>query len=302
MISSNKIIISTTLFRPEEIQIKAALLRRGFNVDVCLTRQGISWEKLMANLPAIVLMRNLSHREALNNSAMYTAAGPLVINSHASIQICTNKVLQSVELQRVNVPIIDYRVAFNSDDIRNAVETLGYPFVIKPISASWGRGIARILNSEALETWFAARESVDASEKSYPLLVQRYIEKSDFDIRVVVIGDIPVVAFKRNSAHWKTNTHLNGKVEPIAITDEFKEIAKNVTRKIGKGFYGIDLIEDPNTGKIFFCEVNHNPEFAKSSAIHGVDIAECIADYVYEIAVEGIQSTKSEIRPSLALV
>nr|WP_235848863.1 ATP-grasp domain-containing protein [Bacillus alkalicola] len=161
---------------------------------------------------------------------------------------------------------------------------LGNEFLIKPATSSWGRGISLIENERCLEAWIAARESLDVKNKEFPVLAQEFINKGDFDVRVVIIGELPVVAFKRVSEEsWKTNTHLGASVFPIPIDNEINELVHQIVKTIGEGVYGLDLLYDFAQEKYVVCEINQNPEFAQSSKIHKVDIPFFLADYVYDV-------------------
>ncbi|MNN08258.1 Alpha-aminoadipate--LysW ligase LysX [compost metagenome] len=109
------------------------------------------------------------------------------------------------------------------------------------------------------------------------------MEKGDYDIRVVIVGHQPIAAFRRVSAeNWKTNTHLGAEIEPIEINGEIAAICGDLVSVLGEGIYGADLFFDYQQLRYVVCEVNQNPEFAKSWKVHGVDVAYHIAKYVKE--------------------
>lgn len=66
------------------------------------------------------------------------------------------------------------------------------------------------------------------------------------------------------------------------MTAEIDKLCQQVVDVLGPGFYGVDLVEDRAAGELLVLEVNANPEFAKSSAEHGVDVAGLYAAYVAE--------------------
>jgi [lysine-biosynthesis-protein LysW]--L-2-aminoadipate ligase len=61
-----------------------------------------------------------------------------------------------------------------------------------------------------------------------------------------------------------------------------------VVSALGPGFYGVDLIEDRATGRLAVLEVNANPEFARSSDTHGVDVAGHCAAYAAQAVHAGL--------------
>lgn len=145
-----------------------------------------------------------------------------------------------------------------------------------------GAGVTKMANAECVEAWAGGRESADATGKLFPVVVQAYVDKPGHDLRVVVVGRTPVVAIQRVSEDWRTNTHLGARVQRVEVTAEIDKLCQQVVDVLGPGFYGVDLVEDRVAGELLVLEVNANPEFAKSSAMHGVDVAGLYAAYVAE--------------------
>ena len=135
-------------------------------------------------------------------------------------------------------------------------------------------------NAECVEAWAGGRESADAAGKLFPVVVQEYVDKPGHDLRVIVVGRTPVVAIQRVSDDWRTNTHLGAAVRRVEITEGIEQLCDRVVDVLGPGFYGVDLVEDRTTGRLLVLEVNANPEFARSSAQHGVNVAAHLAAYV----------------------
>ena len=142
--------------------------------------------------------------------------------------------------------------------------------------------MTKLVNGEHVEAWVGGRESADADGKLFPVLIQEYVDKPGHDLRVVVVGRTPVVAIRRVSTGWRTNTHLGAEVERVEITAGIGKLCTQVVDVLGDGFYGIDLLEDRHDGELKVLEVNANPEFARSSAAHGVDVAGHLAAHVAE--------------------
>jgi [lysine-biosynthesis-protein LysW]--L-2-aminoadipate ligase len=69
-------------------------------------------------------------------------------------------------------------------------------------------------------------------------------------------------------------------VRRTEITPAIRGLCDRVVGLLGPGFYGVDMLEDVRTNELKLLEVNANPEFAKSSATHGVDIAAHLATYL----------------------
>lgn len=284
MDQKSTILLCVTKLREEEQRIIDHLDGMGISVQVNLDSMELPIGTAEAQSFDLALIRCLSQKNALYRSRLLELAGLDTLNSTAAISICTNKIHQAIVFGKHGVDQPTFKIAFTPAKLYEALQTFDNLCVIKPPTSSWGRGIARITGKECLDGWIAARESVDPGHQSFPVLVQEYVEKGDFDIRVVIVGRTPIAAFRRVSAeNWKTNTHLGAEIEPIAINAEILSISERLVEVLGEGIYGADLFFDYKQLRYVVCEVNQNPEFAKSWKIHGVDVAYHIAQYVKDV-------------------
>ncbi|AYN41229.1 RimK family alpha-L-glutamate ligase [Streptomyces dangxiongensis] len=282
MTDADQILLSVTMLRPEEKLLLGALRAQGLAARPLLLEDLSAVVAGEAGMASLALIRNLSHREAISVSRRLEHAGVTTLNRAAAIETCNDKGLQALLFARYGIPHPATRHAFSYDQVRTRVAELGLPAVVKPVSGSWGRGVTKMANAECVEAWAGGRESADASGKLFPVVVQEYVDKPGHDLRVVVVGSSPVVAIQRVSDDWRTNTHLGAEVRRIEVSPEIEKLCGQVVDVLGPGFYGVDLVEDRATGDLLVLEVNANPEFARSSARHGVDVAGLLAAYVAE--------------------
>lgn len=278
-----RLLFCVTKLREEERRIYDVLIKSGVEVDVCTDNMQLE----LANIRHydLALIRCLSQSKALERAQYIELAGVRTLNSYDAIRICTNKAFQAMVFQRHQIAQPEFAIAFTFDKLYEYLDRFDGRFVIKPVSSSWGRGVTLINDRLTLDAWIAARESLDPQGKALPVLVQEYVDKSNYDIRVVIVGDRPIVAIKRISHDsWITNTHLGADIEPIQVSQPIINISKQVTDAIGSGIYGLDLFYDHTRRMYMVCEVNQNPEFAKSWLIHKVDVAQRIAEYSVSVA------------------
>ncbi|GHD32605.1 ATP-dependent carboxylate-amine/thiol ligase [Nocardiopsis kunsanensis] len=278
--SAPEVLLSVTMLRPEEKLLLEALRGRGVRVDTALPADLASLLAGRSAPPALALVRNLSHREAVDAARRLEYLGVRVVNSTRAIEVCNDKGLQAMLFESHGVPHPRSLLAFNFEQVRASVAEVGWPAVVKPVSGSWGRGVSLLTDGPCVDAWVGGRESADAASKLFPVLVQAHIDKPGHDLRVVVVGSEPVVAIRRSSDGWRTNTHLGAEVERTDVTPEMAGICEQIVKALGEGFYGVDLAEDRATGTLQVIEVNANPEFAHSSRRHGVDVAGLLSDYV----------------------
>jgi [lysine-biosynthesis-protein LysW]--L-2-aminoadipate ligase len=274
------VLLSVTMLRPDEKLVLQALRARGLRVRTALRGNTTQVLAGQSAPPGLALVRNLSHREAVEVARRLHFAGVPTLNRAETIEICNDKGLQALLFARHGIPHPVSLHAYDYEEVRSAAARLGHPAVLKPVSGSWGRGVTLLSDEGCVDAWIGGRESADAGGKLFPVLVQEYIDKPGHDLRVIVVGSEPVVAIQRVSDDWRTNTHLGATVRRVPVDREIAELCARVVSATGEGFFGIDLVEDRATGRLLVLEVNANPEFARSSAQHGVDVAGHLAEYV----------------------
>ncbi|WP_065201973.1 RimK family alpha-L-glutamate ligase [Chromobacterium subtsugae] len=299
------VLLILTKMRPEEKAIVEALERRGVKVIVSVDGRDLGWllqGESGVGHPQVAMLRCLSQSRNVELARLLRACGIPTINSVDAIDICCSKVAQAMLFRQYDIPAPQSVIAFQADEITRYGQRHGFHFVLKPASSSWGRGVTLIRDEEALEAWRSAWETHDALYKHFPVLIQAFVEKPGYDLRVVIVGERPIVAFRRATDHWKTNTHLGAQVVPCEVTDAIHDLTTQVVEAIGPGIYGLDIFEQVGSDELLVCEINQNPEFWRSSQIHQVDVAGAIADWVAADAATYNLSFQVNSATSLAMV
>ena len=267
-----------TLMRKEEKLLREALEKKGIEVikldDKRLTMT--LGENPFPELDA-VLVRSLSLTQGLVWSKFFESFGIPVMNSFSTLQTCGNKYLTTLALLEHNVATPKVMVSFDTEATITAMETTGFPCVLKPVIGSYGRMIAKINDKEAAEAVLEHKQNAQGLYKGLHY-VQEYIDKPGRDIRVLVIGNEVAGAIYRKSEHWKTNTALGAVAEHCPLTEEIKTISLQAAQAVGGGILTVDVFET-DSGPIVN-EVNGVAEFGKSLDAYGIDIPELIASHV----------------------
>jgi len=173
-------------------------------------------------------------------------------------------------------------LAFTTEAALEAIESLGYPVVLKPVVGSWGRLLAKINDRDAAEAVLEHKSTLGSYQHSV-FYVQEYIKKPGRDIRAFVVGDDTLCAIYRKSEHWITNTARGGEGEVCPVTPELAEICQRASQAVGGGVLAVDLIEHPDRG-LLVNEVNHTMEFHTTVPTTGVDIPGITVDYLLAVA------------------
>ena len=136
-------------------------------------------------------------------------------------------------------------LAFTPESALQAIETLGYPVVLKPAVGSWGRLISKVNDREAAEA-ILEHKTVLGSYHHSIFYIQEYIDKPQRDIRTFVVGDETICAIYRTSEHWITNTARGGQASNCPVTPEIDALSRAAAKAVGGGVVAIDLLETPD--------------------------------------------------------
>ncbi|MCS7251599.1 MAG: lysine biosynthesis protein LysX [Anaerolineae bacterium] len=292
-----RIALFCSLVRTEEKWLLEVLRRRGVDVEVVHDRSAIlevgvseSWNRFDA-----VLMRSLSHWQALHAAQLLEDIRLTVVNPAAVIHTCADKLLTTAALARVGVPTPRVRIAFSPEGALQAIEEWGYPVVLKPVIGSWGRLLARVNDRAAAEALLEHKETLGGFAHSV-YYIQEYIPKPGRDIRAFVVGGETIAAIYRSSEHWITNTARGGRASNCPVTPELAELCARASMAVGGGALAIDILEDPQRG-LLVNEVNHSMEFRNSVETTGVDIPGAIAEFVIRVVRDGWTAAHSHPLP-----
>jgi len=240
-------------------------------------------EEVRSTFGDIVVQRCISHFRGLHLAAILESKGLTVINPFKVSEVCGNKLYTTLALIKAGIPVPKTLIAFTEKGALKALDALGYPAVLKPVSGSWGRLIALVKSREAAQAIIEAREEIrNALLQIY--YFQEYVERPPRDIRTLVVGDEVVAAAYRYSrvGEWRTNVARGGVSKACPLTDELKEIAFRAAEAVGGGVLAVDCMESPEG--LLVHEVNGRAEFRGLSSATKIDIADKIIDYVVGVA------------------
>jgi [lysine-biosynthesis-protein LysW]--L-2-aminoadipate ligase len=286
-----KLALVCSRVRVEEKQILASLRAHSIDFDrIDPRRLALDvGDNHLAGYDA-VLLRCLSHSRAYYLSHWLEERDVPAVSCHQVISTCGDKLLTSAALQAAGLPIPRTMVAFTPEAALEAMEEMGYPLVLKPLSGSWGRLLARINDRDAAEAILEHKATLGGYQHGIAYL-QEYVDKPGRDIRTMVAGDTLIYAVYRQAGHWITNTARGGETLPCPVTPQIRDLSVGAARAVGVGAKGpgivaVDLMETAG-GRLLVNEVNHTPEFHGAQQAAEADIAGAIVNYLLDVAKEG---------------
>lgn len=273
--------------RVEEKLLRDALTQRGADVELIDDRE-ITLD-VAAPRPGwdLIVERSLSQSRGLAALRVLAAWGVPAVNTHAVAQLCNDKLTTSCALREAGVPIPRTVIAFSEDSALRAASDLGYPLVLKPLTGSWGRLVARIADRDAAEALFEHRATLGTPEHSI-FYLQEHIDKPGRDIRAFVVDGETICAVYRESEHWITNTARGARTSNCPVSAEMDTLCRRAAAAVGGGALAVDVLE--SDGSLLVSEVNATMEFRNSIDVTGVDIPGRLAEFALAVARRGAVS------------
>jgi [lysine-biosynthesis-protein LysW]--L-2-aminoadipate ligase len=267
--------------RVEEKLLRDALVYRGIEVEIVDDRALTFTLAQPIRRWDAVLERSISQTRGLAITSVLERGGIPTINTHAVTATCASKLDTSAALEAAGVPTPATAIAFTPEAALVAAEELGYPVVLKPVSGSWGRLLAKINDRDAAEALFEHKALLGGPEHSI-FYLQGHIDKPGRDIRAFVVGDSVICAIYRESEHWVTNTARGARTRNCPVDATLRDLSVRAAAAVGGGVLAIDLLEDRDG--LLVSEVNATMEFKNSIDVTGIDIPGHVADHVRLVA------------------
>ena len=286
MTESTRLGVLVSHVRAEEKAILAAARHRGvavtpvFDRDLVLdlsapsaARSGLDFD--------IVLDRCVAHSRSGYVLRALQRWGIPTLNTADAVHLCDDKAENSLVLEAAGIPTLRTLLAFDVDSALAACESVGYPAVLKPVTGSWGRLLARVNGPQQARIILEQKKELGSFHHAI-FYVQEYVEKPDRDIRAYVVGDEVLAASYRTSEHWVTNAARGATSFPCPITPEIENLALRSCQAVGARLAGVDLIETQDGLAVI--EVNTGGEFKGLMTTTDVDIAGAIVSEAIKIA------------------
>ncbi len=209
----------------------------------------------------VVLERGIDHWGALYSLLLLERAGVRTINSYEVARRCGDKLQTTLAFQEAGVPTPRTEIAFSSESALRAIEELGYPVMLKPLTGDKGALVARLNDYDAAKAVIEHKERLGQYDHSIYYLQEYLQNRPGRDIRVFVVGQevVRAVYLIANKATSTADDNLT--VIDCPLSPQIKEIALAAALAVGGGVLAVDLIEDGDD--LAAIEVDYTVEFSK---------------------------------------
>ncbi len=206
--------------------------------------------------------------------------GVFVLNPASSISQAKDKLHTLQILSSQNLPIPKTLLAKFPINQSVIEQEFSYPFIMKKISGSLGKGVLLIKTAQQLEDILGLLE--DPHDIAQPnLIFQEFVKCSaGKDIRVFVVGGKVIGAMQRTAkaGDFRANVSAGGNVSDFKITPEIEWLAIEAANALQLGIAGVDLLFENDGYKI--CEVNANAHFQGFEKATGINVPQKIFEFI----------------------
>lgn len=209
--------------------------------------------------------------------------GVRVFNRAKTIAVSDDKILSYQQLAERNIPIprtiaapkiFSATASHQMGYTQLAIDTLGFPMIVKEAFGSFGEQVYLIQDQREL---FKKVNELQGR----PFLFQEFISSSyGEDLRLHVVGDQVVAAMRRHAYNdFRANITAGGTMEAYQPSPQEAALAVAAAQAIGADFAGIDLLIGPK-GSPLVCEVNSNAHIRNMYACTNINVAPFMIDYI----------------------
>ena len=210
----------------------------------------------------VIFVRGTPERDSwLDLISQLEKAGYCVVNSRDCTELASDKYRAYLRLQDFGLTQPKTVLVPNKNSIEKSFENLDtkFPIVLKTLRGSKGVGVLFIESERALNSIVQLLFKQDSSAD---LLIQEY-KKTDFDVRVLVLGGKIIATMQRDvlEGDFRSNYSQGAKVKTYKLSELEIEECLLAAKAIGGIFTAVDFIpsENPKKDPSFILEVNSSP-------------------------------------------
>jgi len=201
--------------------------------------------------------------EAINTDALIDAEkdGYNVVPTAEATKITMNReLIRRLASEKLKLKTAKYEFADSLDELKDAVEKLGLPCVVKPIMSSSGKGQSVIKKEEDIEkAWMIAKEG--ARGIGNRVIIEEFIN-FDYEITLLTARTAEGTKFCEPIGHVQIDGDYHESWQPHNMSDELKEQAQDIAKKVtdalgGYGIFGVELFVKGD--EVIFSEVSPRP-------------------------------------------
>lgn len=202
--------------------------------------------------------------------------GFTVIPSAKATQLTMNREgIRRLVAEELSIPTSNYQFASTEEEYQQAIETVGYPCVIKPIMSSSGKGQSVVKSASDIDAaWQYAQEG--GRSGAGKVIIEAFVD-FDYEITLLTIRHKDGTSFCEAIGHVQENGDYQQSWQPQAMSPNALAASKDVATKVtealgGFGLFGVELFIKGD--KVYFSEVSPRPHDTGMVTMISQDLSE----------------------------
>lgn len=183
--------------------------------------------------------------------------------------------IRRLAAETLKLPTSTYQFADDEAAVREAIDAIGYPCIIKPVMSSSGKGQSLIRSADQLQAaWDYAQQGGRAGGGR---VIVEGLVKFDFEITLLTISAVDGIHFCAPIGHRQEDGDYRESWQPQQMTDLALQRAKDIAEKVvkalgGKGLFGVELFVCGD--EVIFSEVSPRPHDTGMVTLISQDLSE----------------------------
>lgn len=202
--------------------------------------------------------------------------GFTIIPTARATQLTMNREgIRRLAAEELGLPTSPFQFAETEKEYYSAIEEIGFPFVIKPIMSSSGKGQSVVqVMAEAQKAWQYAQEGGRTGKGK--VIIEGFVD-FDYEITLLTVRHEGGTSFCEPIGHLQIDGDYRESWQPQIMSklalEESKRVAKTVTDSLGgRGIFGVELFIKGDT--VYFSEVSPRPHDTGLVTLISQDLSE----------------------------
>ncbi|MEX2580760.1 MAG: formate-dependent phosphoribosylglycinamide formyltransferase [Verrucomicrobiales bacterium] len=184
-----------------------------------------------------------------------------VVPTARATQLTMNREgIRRLAAEELGLATSPYRFAGTEEEFRAAVDEIGFPFVVKPVMSSSGKGQSTVRNADGIDAaWRYAQDGGRTGKGK--VIVEGFVD-FDYEITQLTVRHVGGTSFCEPIGHVQVDGDYRESWQPQPMSDlarrRARECAKAVTDNLGgRGVFGVELFVKGDD--VIFSEVSPRP-------------------------------------------
>jgi [lysine-biosynthesis-protein LysW]--L-2-aminoadipate ligase len=225
----------------ERLLINAFAGRRHEAVLLLPERVQIPLGEPDTGLPDLVLDRGITTAERSILATLLAAGGTVVVNRAATARLLSDRLALLRHLIVAEIPVPRTVASFGEEATFAAIETIGYPVLLKSLTVDPAVPVAVVEDQDSAEAIVEHRTMLGGERA---VLVQRFIAGAGQSVRLAIVGRELAGIETRQHDGWRPGSRAAYEPYPEA-NPALARLAEQVVARLGSGTYAIEVIEGP---------------------------------------------------------